>query len=166
MSIPMATLPKTFRDAVAVTRALDIRYIWIDSLCIVQDDLQDWEQEAAKMASVYEGKFPTIAAADSLDCGGGLFLDSIPQTSHFELAPLLTSRPPATSPQAPPTAHVRPLLRPQSNEDKLHLYNAPLYQRGWAFQELRLSPRSLHFREHSDVLEVLLRTEFRGRHVG
>jgi hypothetical protein len=145
VSMPMNTLPKTFRDAVSVTRALNIRYIWIDSLCIVQDDLEDWEQEAAKMASIYEGSFLTIAAADSPNSNGGLFLDSITPPVHFNFTPRLPS---GASLNTQSTASFRPLPRPRANEDKLHLQNAPLYRRGWAFQELMLSPRSIHFKEH------------------
>jgi len=145
VSMPMNTLPKTFRDAVSVTRALNIRYIWIDSLCIVQDDLEDWEQEAAKMASIYEGSFLTIAAADSPNSNGGLFLDNITPPVHFNFTPRLPS---GASLNTQSTASFRPLIRPRAGEDELHLQNAPLYKRGWAFQELTLSPRSIHFKEH------------------
>lgn len=51
--IDLSSMPQTFKDAVAVTRYLGMRYIWIDSLCIVQDDVLDWECEAARMADVY-----------------------------------------------------------------------------------------------------------------
>ena len=51
--IPAGGLPKTFRDAINITSCLRIRYLWIDSLCIVQDDKADWEREAARMAEVY-----------------------------------------------------------------------------------------------------------------
>lgn len=60
--IPWAELPKTFRDAITVTRGLGIGYIWIASLCIIQDDAQDWEREAAKTARIYEYSYITIAA--------------------------------------------------------------------------------------------------------
>lgn len=107
VSIPMRTLPKTFRDAIDVTRALNVRYIWIDSLCIVQDDLEDWEQEAAKMASIYEGSFLTIAAADSPNSNGGLFLDSTTPPVHFKF----TSRLPSGAAfNRQSTAFLRPLL--------------------------------------------------------
>ena len=142
--IPMATLPKTFRDAITVTRALSIRYIWIDSLCIIQDDLKDWEQEAARMASIYEGSFLTIAAVDSPNSNGGLYIDSIASAMHFKFMSSSNS----TTASTQLTAHVRHLPRPRSKHDKLHLYNAPLYRRGWVFQEMMLSSRSLHFREH------------------
>lgn len=45
------SLPLTFRDAIQVVQRLKIRYIWIDSLCIIQegDDGRDWREEARKM---------------------------------------------------------------------------------------------------------------------
>ena len=52
-------------------------YIWIDSLCIVQDDQKDWEVESARMATIFEGSELTIAATDSPDPEDGLFLDSV-----------------------------------------------------------------------------------------
>lgn len=130
VSIPMATLPKTFRDAVSVTRAIDIRYIWIDSLCIFQDDLEDWEQEAAKMAPIYVGSFLNIAAADSHNSNRGLFLDTIPPTVHFNFTRQVAPSGSETLLKTPFTAFVREILQPQSNDDKLHLNNAPLYRRG------------------------------------
>ncbi|KAN0119298.1 HET domain containing protein [Hyaloscypha variabilis] len=139
-SLPMAKLPKTFRDAVNVTRALGIRYIWIDSLCIIQDDMGDWEQEAAKMASIYEGTFLTLAAVDSYNSNGGLFLETVMSPVHFEFKPRFSS--------GSKIAFARSLLKPRSNGDRLYLKNSPLYQRGWVFQEIMLSPRSIHFREH------------------
>jgi hypothetical protein len=42
--IALASLPKTFQDAVLMTRRLGIRYLWIDSLCIIQDDGDDWDR--------------------------------------------------------------------------------------------------------------------------
>lgn len=60
--IPWAKLPNTFQDAITVTRRLGLRYLWIDSLCIVQDDAQDWEREAANMAVIFESAYLTIAA--------------------------------------------------------------------------------------------------------
>jgi len=148
ISLPIATLPKTFRDAVSVTRALNIRYIWIDSLCIVQDDLENWKQEAAKIASIYENSFLTFAAVDSPNSNGGLFLDSIIQPAHIDFTPRADPSRATTSEKTQSTAYLLQFLRTRSNQDKLHLYNAPLYKRGWVFQEVMLSSRSLHFREH------------------
>lgn len=59
----MSSLPPSFRDAVIVTRELGIRDLWIDSLCIVQDDLDDWRKESAEMGRIYGMSFLTIIAA-------------------------------------------------------------------------------------------------------
>ncbi|OCL15471.1 HET-domain-containing protein, partial [Glonium stellatum] len=67
-------LPKTCRDAIIVARELSIPYLWIDSLCIVQDSQLDWETEAGRMCSVYQNALLTIAAVDSPDSNSGLFL--------------------------------------------------------------------------------------------
>jgi hypothetical protein len=56
------SLPQTFQEVIKVCRWLAIRYLWIDSLCIIQNDSADWEQQAAKMDSIYENAFFTIAA--------------------------------------------------------------------------------------------------------
>jgi len=72
---PMATLSKTFTEAIEVIRELGVRYLWIDSLCIVQDDEDDWEREAKTMASVYGSSYLTIAATHARSCQDGLFLD-------------------------------------------------------------------------------------------
>ena len=105
---------------------MNIEYIWIDSLCIVQGDRQDWEQEAAKMASLYENSFLTIAAVDSPNGNGGLSLDSITPAKHVDIT-VRADPDGATTSTKKFTAYIRQLLHPQSNEDKLHLYNAPLY---------------------------------------
>ncbi|KAF2183526.1 HET-domain-containing protein, partial [Zopfia rhizophila CBS 207.26] len=69
--IPFEKLPQTFRDAVSVTRALGVSYLWIDSLCIIQDSKEDWEAEAALMARVYENAQITIAAHAANDSTTG-----------------------------------------------------------------------------------------------
>ena len=83
------------------------------------------------MASIYEGSFLTIAAVDST-VKVVFFLTVSPCTliSLLELFPSGS----ATSLKAQSTAFVQ-FLQPQSNDHKLHLHNAPLYQRGWVFQE-------------------------------
>ena len=53
LEVPWLLLSRTFQDAITITRELGIRYIWIDSLCIIQDDKEDWERVSAKMAEIY-----------------------------------------------------------------------------------------------------------------
>lgn len=55
--------PKTFQDAIRVTQALGIQYLWIDSLCIIQDDEQDWQTESKLMEQVFSSAYVTIAAS-------------------------------------------------------------------------------------------------------
>ncbi|VTO83975.1 unnamed protein product [Fusarium graminearum] len=71
--IPLLEFPKTFQDAVYITKALGIRYLWIDTFCIIQDDEKDWETQASLMAAIYENAYITIAAGASDDDDGGFF---------------------------------------------------------------------------------------------
>lgn len=67
VNISFETLPPLFQDAIVITRQLGLRYIWIDSLCIIQDSLRDWETESSKMGSIYQNSYITIAATNSGD---------------------------------------------------------------------------------------------------
>jgi len=73
--ILLSDIPKTFQDAVKVARELNIAYLWIDSLCIIQDDIADWEAEASHMGDIYAGSYLTIAALSSKDDSSGCFPD-------------------------------------------------------------------------------------------
>jgi hypothetical protein len=66
-------LPPTFQDAVDVVRRLGLRYLGIDSLCILQDDADDWQQQAVLMADIYQNSHRTLAAAAAADSKGGLY---------------------------------------------------------------------------------------------
>lgn len=71
-SIPLNSMPRTYQDAVRLTRLLGIRFLWIDSLCILQDDKSDWERESAVMHDIYHNAHVTLCAlVDS--CDDGLF---------------------------------------------------------------------------------------------
>ncbi|OBS24684.1 hypothetical protein FPOA_05224 [Fusarium poae] len=74
-NIPAISLPRTFLDAIDIVWDLELRYIWIDSICIVQDDLQDWQREAASMKDVYASSSITISASDAQDSTQGCFVD-------------------------------------------------------------------------------------------
>jgi hypothetical protein len=66
-------VPKTYEDAIAVTQKLHVRYLWIDSLCIIQDDPDDWRTESLLMDQVYKNALFNIAATAASDSRGGLF---------------------------------------------------------------------------------------------
>lgn len=72
-AIPFGLLPKTFQDVVGIARKFGFQYLWIDSLCIIQDDREDWEREAPTMAHVYGGSGLNIAATGANDGREGLF---------------------------------------------------------------------------------------------
>lgn len=71
--IMISDLQKTHQDAIKVSRELGVRYLWIDSICICQDDCESWEQESAQMLSIYSHAYLTIAAASAKDSSEGLF---------------------------------------------------------------------------------------------
>lgn len=71
--ILVTELAATFQDAIHVARALGIRFVWIDSLCIVQGDFADWEREAARMGDVYSNAYLTVSALSSQDDSDGIF---------------------------------------------------------------------------------------------
>ncbi|KAF2169459.1 hypothetical protein M409DRAFT_36170, partial [Zasmidium cellare ATCC 36951] len=62
--IDLETLPQTFKDAVMCARGIGVEHVWIDVLCIVQDDVSDWERESAKMGNIYR-KAAVVVVADS-----------------------------------------------------------------------------------------------------
>jgi hypothetical protein len=72
-SIHVSLLSQTFQDAFETTQYLGHTYIWIDSLCIIQDSTSDWEREVHKMAEVYDGATCNLAATASASSGAGLF---------------------------------------------------------------------------------------------
>ncbi|KAE8450587.1 hypothetical protein EG329_005931 [Mollisiaceae sp. DMI_Dod_QoI] len=89
-SIPLSILPQTLQDAITVTRALKCRFLWIDALCIVQDDPADWEREAGRMRHVYENSLLTISATASSDSNEG-FLNHHSPLSERDLGRLQKS---------------------------------------------------------------------------
>jgi hypothetical protein len=76
-------LPATYKEAVAITRSLGIRYLWIDSLCILQDSQEDWENESAKMTEVYSNSYLTIAASSSTGSENGCFASIETRNTSF-----------------------------------------------------------------------------------
>ncbi|KAK8075092.1 hypothetical protein PG997_009755 [Apiospora hydei] len=131
--IPHEILPPSFRDAVTITRALGVRYLWIDALCIIQDSKEDWAAESVKMASIYgnapysdeedEEEDPLASAGDSVS----KFTEITTVLSTGDESTLLIYRPPPD------------LERPAALEGSI------LSTRGWTFQENILSPRTIHF---------------------
>ncbi|KAF2107030.1 heterokaryon incompatibility protein-domain-containing protein, partial [Lophiotrema nucula] len=70
-------LPRTFRGAVVICRELKIRYLWINSLCIIQDSRKDWAKNAPRMGDVYSNPILTIVVSVVVDNTEGYFKDRI-----------------------------------------------------------------------------------------
>jgi hypothetical protein len=73
-AIPIESLSQNFRDAIFITRKMGLKYLWIDSLCIVQDDEREWNIQSAVMGLVYSNAACVISATASKDSAGGYFL--------------------------------------------------------------------------------------------
>ncbi|KAK0648659.1 heterokaryon incompatibility protein-domain-containing protein, partial [Cercophora newfieldiana] len=134
-------LPKTLQDAVDVTRALQVPYLWVDSLCIIQDDVdgRDWRIESAKMDRIYEGSFLTISATSAQAVTEGFLGQRI----------VIASEPETTTPK---TRHRHDAVIPEDS-DEANLRQYPLLSRAWTFQERLLSTRTLHFLPHETIFE-------------
>ncbi|KAH8653973.1 heterokaryon incompatibility protein-domain-containing protein, partial [Tricladium varicosporioides] len=128
-SILVSDLPKTYSDAVKVTRHLGVQYLWIDSLCIVQDSKEDWEREAQAMAAIYQNSSLTISATSSADSYGGCYLEIDNATTEGISKPTREGH-----------RYLVRLRRQVRREDLA----TPLLRRGWVFQETLLSRRVLH----------------------
>jgi hypothetical protein len=78
--IPTSQMPKTFLDTISTTIHLGIEYLWIDSLCIMQDeeDLSNWSHEAGLMHKVYSSSYCNISASVAENCSEGLSRDRDP----------------------------------------------------------------------------------------
>lgn len=149
------TLPRSFQDAVMVTRNIGIQYLWIDSLCIVQDHTPDWQTESSKMAAYYSNAYLVIAAAQASDPTQG-FLDTLGSYSHFIQHPS-TEIGQITNPDSSISRIHRRRLDGDSCTDRHHrvLRNSPLNTRAWALQENVLAKRIIHFTERELLWECV-----------
>ncbi|CAO2649027.1 Nn.00g099760.m01.CDS01 [Neocucurbitaria sp. VM-36] len=116
-------MPKTFREAVFITRRLGLRYLWIDALCIIQDSSEDWTSEAGKMAGIYALSTITISPLNSVSSETGVF--------NFETVPELD-------------------INDDWTVSKLHrnidddVRDSPLNRRAWCLQERLFATTILH----------------------
>ncbi|KAK7425289.1 hypothetical protein QQZ08_008186 [Neonectria magnoliae] len=137
---------QTFADAVFMTRLLGYRYLWIDALCILQDDDEDRLKETCKMKDVYRSAVVTLSADAAADPSGGLFGSMLERATAHRTYPITTIGPgnePATvyarrrwSPPCDPHSAPHSALAPEPTK---------LSSRAWALQERVLSPRLLRF---------------------
>jgi hypothetical protein len=137
-AISMSSLPKTFQDAVEVTRAIGLRYLWIDSLCIIQDDRDDWFRESQEMGLVYQYARITIAASHAHDGTEGLFLRRPDPPPSIEI-PYINSA---------GEEHGSMFIQSRGNSSYTDTWSpdfGPLSKRAWITQEWLLARRTVFF---------------------
>lgn len=159
-NMPFSEMPKTFQDAVVITKRLGLQYLWIDSLCIIQDSPSDWATQSMLMASIYAGATLTICATGSSSDDEGVLLSRSavynPPDYTAGIRDMRTSAVAAASVKTSSGQLSRLTFFPQrSNDGGVHTLPSPLdpvsqdplNTRAWAFQERILSPRKLMYGE-------------------
>ncbi|KAF4627713.1 hypothetical protein G7Y89_g10440 [Cudoniella acicularis] len=135
--IPLSLLPKVFEDAIKIAKILGMIYLWIDSLCIIQDSVEDWQKESKRMHEYYGNSILTISALDSPDSHHGIL-------NPRESEPFVTL-----------TSEQNLLLRKGFPAQRDVFGFSPLNSRAWALQERLLSTRILHYGKHEIFWECM-----------
>ena len=134
--LPLLSLPQNFTDAALATARLGYTYLWIDSLCIIQDSPNDsdWRREAATMGSVYSNAACSIAALGAANSNVGCFLTRNPLSFMPCMLRDGTGRDTVW-------AGNKRIQRPDSKGE----LRPPLHRRAWVVQERALATRTLYF---------------------
>lgn len=132
--IAFDSMPKTFQDAVQIARQISVRYLWIDGLCIIQGDAEDWARESKRMGGIYQQACLVIAASGTASPKDGCFVSTPRELSPVDL-PFYSC-----TGQNDGCFHVC-VIRWEHFSPSF----GPLRTRGWALQESALARRSLYF---------------------
>ena len=129
--VAVGDLPKTIQDAIYFTAGLGLQWLWVDSLCIIQDSDEDKAHEIKNMYNTYKNCFVTIAALGATHNDAGLYVERDPlKYARCELARISGGYSIAIDP---------PMQRKTRQ-------NCPkLLTRGWVMQERIIAPRTVHF---------------------
>ncbi|KAF7870345.1 hypothetical protein EAF04_004091 [Stromatinia cepivora] len=160
--IHLRELPKAFQDAIMIVRALEIKYLWIDTLCIIQDDEDGWNSESICMAGIYSNSYVNLAATAAADSRSGCL---IPRTVNISFNKALDTESILVY-ESIYGSGARIFIRP-SFESVHHRYStrnalieglpddqiAPLLTRAWVFQERQLALRTIHFHSSEMIME-------------
>lgn len=135
---------QTFKDAIEVTRSLGVKYIWIDSLCIIQDSESDWLRESSCMHNVYKYSYCTIAATAAKDDSAGCFMNRDPVIDlpvRFDFSNLASDISQLSLKEGRAGEEDRRVLEGPYDVQRSgfwwdEIYHAPLCDRAWIVQEV------------------------------
>ncbi|KAL2213867.1 HET-domain-containing protein [Sarocladium strictum] len=130
--IPVDTLPRMFIDALHVVRVLGHKYLWIDALCIIQDNPDDLGRELSRMGDIYQNADFTIYASGSANPQIGLFANHDPRVCQPCQLTITT------------TSGLEPVVE-EVTLAATYMYKDVLETRGWILQERVLSTRTIIF---------------------
>jgi hypothetical protein len=133
-------LPQTFRDAIKITRSLGKRYLWIDSICIIQGEGGDFSKESKRMEDVYSGAYCVLAASCATDQKSGFLL---PREEARKFVTL----------EAGNGADGMFYICERIEDFKEHVLEGDLCRRGWVLQERALARRTIFFTKHQTYWE-------------
>ncbi|KAF7539713.1 hypothetical protein G7054_g1936 [Neopestalotiopsis clavispora] len=146
-ALPLSDLSQNFRDAIQITQKLGFRFLWIDSLCILQNSKSDWQLESRRMGHIYRDSTLSIYAAASDRSTAGILCQKTRQYGRLPKPAYIALRPRFHN-----LDKQRQLVKvswlPPEEEDLKSIYShSPLYSRGWCLQESILAPRQLIYGE-------------------
>ena len=137
--IQLSSLPKSLRDAVVVTRKLDIQYLWVDSLCIIQNSEEDKIHEIARMESIYSNAYVTISASCAIDCNAGFLGVQNPAKKSFTVPFRCNNG---------EVGQVSLSALGPSQKTSYAIPTEPIHSRAWTFQESFFSRRMIIYSKH------------------
>ncbi|TKA36474.1 hypothetical protein B0A54_13475 [Friedmanniomyces endolithicus] len=143
LSIPVAGLKKSVQDASTLVQRFGVSYLWVDTLCILQDDPQDLAREIADMHNIYSNAVCNIAASDAEADDEGCFVNRDPALVTQYRVRLIVD----------PSGEARHLLHRGWQPASDSVDSSVLASRGWVFQERLLSRRLLHCTKQGLVWE-------------
>ena len=133
------SLSKTFEHAVQITREIGLEHIWIDSLCIIQDDPDDWERESVLMCDIYQNSYFNIVAAHARDSREGCFYD------RQQLNQPRTVKVPYIGHDGRPSGSFLVRSKTPTSLGAEDPWNTATRKRAWILQEELLARRLVHY---------------------
>lgn len=127
--VPLARFPPTIHDAIVIARKLNIRFLWVDALCILQDSEEDWLRESVKMHDIYKGATLTLIVANAASVNDGILPERFDKSCDLQSCRL-------------------PLELAGGYGARLQLRTEkawPIRSRAWCYQENALASRTLTY---------------------